>query len=217
MGEAVVQKAEVCGQREVFAEKRNLGKKICRSQREIQNSMIRLMRACSYDTITVTMIASDAGINRKTFYDHYRNKDELLFTMVYDMFDDLFGCFMYRKNASCRFSKESQVRRDACNFLEKVTFYEERLLTLITTETSESVILIADQVVLNHCRDIHIFNDGEDKFLQKFYLEVIRNFFMGIIDAWMESQRISLDDGVAILSRLMRQSYLDIFCYGKSG
>lgn len=171
------------------------------------------MKAVPYSTITVTMIANDAGINRKTFYAHYHNKDDLLFAMVYDMFDDLFGCFMYLKDSSCKSSQELQMQQDARKFLEKVTFYEERLLALITTETSETSISIADQVVLNHCRDIRIPSDREDKFLRKFYLEIIRNFFMGIIDAWMESERISLDEGVAILSRIMNQSYMDIFCY----
>ena len=189
--------------------------KLNRSQRDIQNSMIKLMKTVPYSTITVTMIASDAGINRKTFYAHYHNKEELLFAMVYDMFDDLLGCFMYPKDSSCEFQEEDRVQQDARNFLEKVTFYEERLLALVTTETSETSISIADQVVLNHCQDICIPNDKEDKFLRKFYLEIIRNFFMGIIDAWMESERISLDEGVAILSRIMKQSYMDIFCYKK--
>ncbi len=184
-----------------------------RSQWEIQNSMIKLMKAFPYSAITVTMIANDARINRKTFYGYYRNKDELLFSMIYDMFDELFGCFMYRKYPSGASVEEERPRQDIQRFLELVTFYEERLLTLITTETSRTAISIADQVVLEHCQDICIPDEKEDRFLRKFYLEIIRNFFMGAIDAWMESQRISLDDGIAILSRIMEQSYLDIFCY----
>ena len=53
------------------------------------------MKTVPYSTITVTMISNEAGVNRKTFYAHYHNKDELMFAMVYDMFDELFGCFMY--------------------------------------------------------------------------------------------------------------------------
>ena len=187
-----------------------------RSQRDIQNAMIRLMKTVPYSTITVTMISNEAGVNRKTFYAHYHNKDELMFAMVYDMFDELFGCFMYWKE-SCELLDEKKVQEDARSFLEKVTFYEESLLALVTTETSGTVISIADQVVLNHCRDICIPSEKEDKFLRKFYLEIIRNFFMGIIDAWMESERISLDEGVAIVVRIMKQSSVDIFCYGKLG
>lgn len=179
--------------------------------------MVRLMKTVPYSAITVTMIAGDAGINRKTFYAYYHSKDELLFEMVYDMFDELFGCFMYKNNDCSQKSAERVLWQDAKAFLEKVSRYEEHLLALITTETSEMTISIADRVVLNHCRDICMFGDGEDKFLQKFYLETIRNFFMGIIDAWMESERISLEKGAQILSHIMKQSYKDIFGYGGLG
>ncbi len=77
------------------------------------------MKTVPYSTITVTMISNEAGVNRKTFYAHYHNKDELMFAMVYDMFDELFGCFMYWKE-SCELLDEKKVQEDARSFLEKV-------------------------------------------------------------------------------------------------
>ncbi len=187
--------------------------KLYRSERDMRNSMIKLMKSVPYGAITVTMIAEDACINRKTFYAHYQNKDELLFAIVYDMFDDLFSCFMYEKDSPCDILDEKQLQKDVEIFLRKVVDYRESISVLVTPETSDIVISIADQIVLNRCRDIHILNDTDGKVPQKFYLAIIRNFFMGIIDAWIESEHLSLEEGIFVLSKIMKQNYVNIFRY----
>lgn len=196
-------------------ELKRVEKKLNRSQRDIQNSMINLMKSVPYSAITVTMIANDACINRKTFYAHYHSKDELFFAMVYDMFDDLFGGFMYGKGTPGDTLDEGKLQEDVRNFLKKVVHYKESLLALVTDETSEVSVSIADRVVLNHCKDICFLDHADDTVLRTFYLEVVRNFFMGIIDAWMESESIPLDEGVTVLAKIMQHSFVNMFCYVK--
>ena len=192
-----------------------MSKVLYNSRDKIQNSMVRLMKSVPYNDITVTMITGDAGINRKTFYAYYSNKDELLVAMLYEMFNDLFSCFMYKKDASDVIPVDTRLLRDVRSFLEKVIYYEERLLVLITNETSEFSISIADQVVLSHYKDISFLRDINGTIPGRFYLEIIRNFFMSIIGAWIDSEEKSFDESVDALVTLMKHSYLDMFCYVK--
>lgn len=190
-------------------------KKLHRSERDMRNSMLRLMKNTPYRSITVTMLTDDAGINRKTFYAHFKNKDELLYAMIYDMFNDLFSCFMYPKDLPGDTVNDDQLQEDARNFINTILEYQESLDVLITAETSEFSITIADQVVMNLCRDTRILKTADSPLLQKFYLETIRNFFIGIIDAWIESEEVSLDEGVAILTRIIKLGLSHIFHYQK--
>lgn len=190
-------------------------KKLHRSERDMRNSMLRLMKNTPYRSITVTMLTDDAGINRKTFYAHFKNKDELLYAMIYDMFNDLFSCFMYPKDLPGDTVNDDRLQEDARNFINTILEYQESLDVLITAETSEFSITIADQVVMNLCRDTRILKTADSPLLQKFYLETIRNFFIGIIDAWIESEEVSLDEGVAILTRIIKLGLSHIFHYQK--
>lgn len=200
--------------KEVFMNKQT-PKKLHRSERDMRNSMLRLMKNTPYRSITVTMLTDDAGINRKTFYAHFKNKDELLYAMIYDMFNDLFSCFMYPKDLPGDTVNDDRLQEDARNFINTILEYQESLDVLITAETSEFSITIADQVVMNLCRDTRILKTADSPLLQKFYLETIRNFFIGIIDAWIESEEVSLDEGVAILTRIIKLGLSHIFHYQK--
>ncbi len=44
----------------------------------IQRCFLELLESQSYETITVTAVSKQAGINRKTFYLHYASLDALL-------------------------------------------------------------------------------------------------------------------------------------------
>lgn len=195
-------------------EKRN--KKASYSQDAIRQSMIKLMKSAPYSEITVSMIASDACINRKTFYAHYPNKDKLLFALLYEMLDDLFGCFMYRKDPPADLLDEVKLREDAQNFLRKIICYEERIPALITDETLVFSRSVADQVLLDYCKDITFLNETENTIFRKLHLEMMRSFFMGMISACIDSEKKSFDETVDVLVHLMKHSYADIFSYTQS-
>ncbi|MCI8400974.1 MAG: TetR/AcrR family transcriptional regulator [Lachnospiraceae bacterium] len=186
--------------------------RISRSRRDMRNALLQLMKTTPYGAITVTMLAGEAGVNRKTFYAHYQNKDELLHELLYDMFDELFGCFMYEKGTPDEILDEEHLRSDVRRFLETLERSEEKILVLITSDTSETAIAMADQVVLNRLKEIHVLEDG-GTVPRKFYLEIIRNFFMGLIDAWLEAEGITQEEGVTALTRLIRHSFANMFRY----
>ena len=48
------------------------------SKKTIANAMLKVMKIYDYREITVTQITQEAEVSRKTFYRHFRDKDEVL-------------------------------------------------------------------------------------------------------------------------------------------
>ena len=48
------------------------------SKKKIAEAMLTVMNTYDYKEITVTQITQEARISRKTFYRHFRDKDEIL-------------------------------------------------------------------------------------------------------------------------------------------
>ncbi|WP_375261364.1 TetR/AcrR family transcriptional regulator [Palleronia sp.] len=53
-------------------------RKRTKTARSIQHSTLHLAATLGYDSVTIEMIADHAGISRRTFFNHYRNKQEAL-------------------------------------------------------------------------------------------------------------------------------------------
>lgn len=49
-----------------------------RTHARIKSSLLQLMSEKSFEDITVTELAQEAGINRKTFYSHFEGMDAVL-------------------------------------------------------------------------------------------------------------------------------------------
>jgi AcrR family transcriptional regulator len=60
-----------------------------RTERLLHAAMQQLLQDQDYETITVEGIAARADIARKTFYAHYRNKEELLLATMEGLFNDI--------------------------------------------------------------------------------------------------------------------------------
>ena len=54
-------------------------RRIERTREALEGAFIRLiLEGRRYDRITIAGLIARAGVGRSTFYEHYRNKDELL-------------------------------------------------------------------------------------------------------------------------------------------
>jgi AcrR family transcriptional regulator len=63
--------------------------RVRRTQKQLREAMIALIREKGFDAVTVQDIAERAEINRATFYLHYRDKDDLVARFMKDVLDDL--------------------------------------------------------------------------------------------------------------------------------
>ncbi|MFW5690944.1 MAG: TetR/AcrR family transcriptional regulator [Chloroflexota bacterium] len=66
-----------------------LDRRIRRTRRLLRDALMELITEKGYDAITVQDITDRADVARSTFYLHYRDKDELLFRSMREIYDDL--------------------------------------------------------------------------------------------------------------------------------
>lgn len=82
--------------------------RVRRTQKWLQEALIKLMREKPYRDIQITEIADRAEVSRPTFYLHYRSKEDLLLSLVDQVFAEFFSDLVkaaangeYRKLSLC--------------------------------------------------------------------------------------------------------------------
>lgn len=61
------------------------------SKRKLVRALLRVMEQYDYREITVTQIAQEADLSRKTFYRLFKDKDEVLTQLFEELFHECFG------------------------------------------------------------------------------------------------------------------------------
>lgn len=72
-----------------MSENRKTDRRIERTRQLLRDALIALVVERGYESITIQDITDRANVARTTFYLHYRDKDELLFTSMLEMYQDL--------------------------------------------------------------------------------------------------------------------------------
>jgi AcrR family transcriptional regulator len=68
---------------------RRLDPRVRRTRESLREALVALIIEKDYDSITIQNITDRARLRRATFYLHYRDKSELLFTTLRELFDEL--------------------------------------------------------------------------------------------------------------------------------
>jgi AcrR family transcriptional regulator len=66
-----------------------LDPRVVRTRRMLSEAFVVLILDKGYDAVTIQDITDAAGLRRATFYLHYKDKEELLFAMLRQAFDQL--------------------------------------------------------------------------------------------------------------------------------
>ena len=165
----------------------------------------------------VKYLAETANINRKTFYAHFETKQQLFEEMMWEMFQDIFGTFLYPKSDPQKDLDVDVLLRDIRCFLRTVESYRDELEIMITDQTSDMAFAIAEQVIIDHSCDIHLMTEGmPGKVPGQLYVMSIKVFFMMLIDWWLDQREYSVEDAAIVVSRLMRKSTCSIFRYQRT-
>lgn len=77
--------APACPSKGAYAEDR----RITRSKKALRGALIALMEERGFDGFTVNDLCEQADLNRGTFYNHFRDKDDLLAQLEAEVMDDL--------------------------------------------------------------------------------------------------------------------------------
>src|SRR5262249_39919028 len=68
---------------------RKIDRRIQRTHELLRNALMQLIEERGYETITIQDITDRANVSRTTFYLHFRDKDDLLFTTMEELYDNL--------------------------------------------------------------------------------------------------------------------------------
>jgi AcrR family transcriptional regulator len=65
--------------------------RVIRTRQMLRDAMVATVLEKGYDATNIQDITERAGLRRATFYLHYRDKEELLVSMIHETIDDLIG------------------------------------------------------------------------------------------------------------------------------
>ncbi len=185
-----------------------------RSRESIKRAFLALMKNCAYEEITVKDLAAEAMINRKTFYAHYESKEDLLKSMLVEMFDEICGCLMYPKEEPGMEPDSSRLRADVRRFLIVTTRYSDQLDLLVTDQTASMTFQVTDQVIQERAQMICVFREAAPgRVPMELYVMRLKNFFLSVMDWWLSQQEYTLEEAVEILVKVMRKNISSVFRY----
>jgi AcrR family transcriptional regulator len=110
-------------------------RRVRRTRQSLRSALIELMLERSYDRITVQDLLDRADVGRSTFYDHYRDKDDLLVRGVADILDQVpdveASTATLRIDAMLRHSRENQQLLDVMFRQERYNPVHQRVSTYL--------------------------------------------------------------------------------------
>lgn len=68
-----------------------MDKRIIKTKQELHHALKTLLNKMDYSEINIQTLLDEAKISRSTFYSHYKNKDDVLLSIVNDIFDHVFS------------------------------------------------------------------------------------------------------------------------------
>ena len=64
-------------------------RRITRSKLALKSALISMMEEKGFENVTVNDLCAKAGLNRGTFYNHFKTKEDLLWALEDEIMDDL--------------------------------------------------------------------------------------------------------------------------------
>ena len=149
------------------------------TRKDLSQSIKKLMRSTPYEKISVEMITDGCSLNRKSFYYHFQNKDELVNWILDNEFRE------YLES-----TPEEEQGWDVVAMLCKYLYSERDLYRAILTSSSTSHVkdhfrLVMEPVLMKYLRDI--FNVERSK---TDFLVFASDTFLAAIERWLSSEEM---------------------------
>ena len=85
-------------------------KKRRKTEKQIETSLLQLMKEQTFETISIRQLIDLAEVNRSTFYRHYLDKYDLLEKIENRLLDDLQAYYQEALDSSCLFKLEKEFK-----------------------------------------------------------------------------------------------------------
>lgn len=168
-----------------------------RTHARIKSSLLQLMSEKSFEDITVTELAREAGINRKTFYSHFEGLDAVLAELEDDFVGQVFGLWLTgQPTANPRFLED--FFRMLGN--ELILNQKNMRLLMLSGEHNRLLIKIKDRIIQLLVQSLDQAEPIFDREQFLYAAEFISGGMMAVLEQWAAQPR---EDSLAVITDLI--------------
>lgn len=188
----------------------DVDRRVTRSRKALREALIRLMEERSYEAATVNDLCSYADLNRGTFYNHYRDKDDLLLTLENEIIESVGRFARAMRETSLKTLLACKVTRTPVPFLVDLFDYlrlEGDFLHAVMGEGGD--VRFAPRLRDAVCRDLILavlhdrYRDDPTPFVN-YYVSFYASAYLGVIQRWIETgMEETSEDMARIAMRLL--------------
>lgn len=154
------------------------------TQKEIRKTFISLLETKRADKITVREISSECGINRNTFYYHYRDIPHLIETIIEEDAEYIIAETKEEKTLSECLKKAIDFALDHKSAVMNIYCAERYIFDI-------SLWKVADHVVRSYLKTVYSADRMNEK--MESVIVYLRCVLFGLVSAWLDS---SMDERV---------------------
>lgn len=162
------------------------------TKKALESAFSELIVSRPLSKITVSDIAEKAGVNRHTFYYHYRSIDDLIVSSVSNVIDT----FFLADDFYCE---------KVCQFIEYVYSQRQYILAIMHSESREKFIRVLKDrlyIYVSKREDGCLFGGMDKEFQDMFFVHGIAGVFVD----WADSGMREPSDKIAMLiSKIMKK------------
>ena len=152
-----------------------------RTHTRIKSSLLELMSRKSFESITVTELAREAGINRKTFYSHFEGLDAVLAELEDDFVGQVFGLWLTGQPAANPHFLEDFFRMLGN---ELILNQKDMRLLMLSGEHNRLLIKIKDRIIQLLVRSLDQTEPLFDREQFLYAAEFISGGMMAVLELW---------------------------------
>lgn len=156
--------------------------RIVKTKKALKEAVVELLKQGDASLINVFSICQKAGINRTTFYNHYKDKDALLKEMVLDTVDascDFLDAFLEKKNPGLAMTRMLQYYRGNDGFF----------LTLMKTDYADAFVRLMIDTIWEKCFLWYKRNGGSTSSYVYYRIVFKVSGVVHMILHWLEGER----------------------------
>lgn len=187
-------------------EDRTQYKSALKSKKLIKNAFSELLQKKDFEKITVTEIVNRAGLNRGTFYAHYRNTVDVLKEIEKDVSEQILFFFSSYKDSIIE--NPTPFLRNITKYLQKdFEFYRRLICAKVGDHFIDKLkeffikIVIENNSKISHIKDTDIF-----ALKVRFYTNGFANMFEDVFKGRLE---VSLSELTEIIGQIVMLGFED--------
>lgn len=166
-----------------------MDKRITKTKQGLHDALKTLLNKMDYSEINIQNLLDESKISRSTFYSHYKNKDDVLLSIVNDIFDHVFSHTLEVEETH-DFSKNSIL--DFSHLITHILYHlhdEKEMIEAIINNSSSSIFFEEMRKRIIKINEIIIEerNTKNKTIPYKLLLEIANENFIVLVKHWFKN------------------------------